>query len=140
MLRDRLRPAGDLGAFEPLLAPAIYDKIAGTAEPDLPELIRRRFARAATQESPAVADAVADSVMATNQLHGAGFLFWRFMGLPLVKRDICYRRIHPLPQVASILAPVEAAACDEILGDLERRGDGGKIPIILRPLYHHGII
>jgi hypothetical protein len=140
MLRSRLRAAGDLGALKPLLPPAICDAVAGTAEPDLPELIRRRFARAATQTPRAVADAVPDRVMATNQLHGAGFLFWRFMGLPLVKRDICYRRIHPLPQVASILTPVEAAARDEILVDLERRGDGGQIPIVLRPLYHHGII
>jgi hypothetical protein len=140
MLRSRLRTAGDLRVLKPLLPPAIYDKIAGTAEPDLPELIRRRFARAAPEESPAVADAITNRVMATNQLHGAGFLFWRFMGLPLVKRDICYRGIHTLSQVASILSPVDAAARDEILADLERRGDGGQIPIVLRPLYHHGII
>jgi hypothetical protein len=140
VLRGYLRAVDDLGALEPLLPPAVYDRVAGTAEPDLPELIRWRFARAATQAPRAVVDAVTDRVMATNQLHGAGFLFWRFMGLPLVKRDICYRRIHPLSQVASILTPVEAAARDEILADLERRGDGGQIPIVLRPLYRHGII
>ena len=137
-LRQHLRSVGDVNDLKPLLPPGIFATISGSAERDLPALIRHLSGRAPPPRP--VADAVIQAAMATNQLHGAGFLFKRFMGLPVVKRDICYRQIHPLEQVAAVLDDVEPALRRAILEDFERRGDASRVPLLLLPLYHHGMI
>jgi hypothetical protein len=131
----------ELASLQPLLPPAVFATLTGQAEPDLPELTRRLFSigksRAGERRLP---DRVIDEVMARNQMHAGGFLFRRFLGLPIVKRDIRYRGVYPLPQIAAALADVEPALRSEILADFERRGDGADTPLLLKPLYHHGII
>jgi len=111
---------------------------AATASSLLPPRSRRRVkAQMETADAPALADSVVAAIMAGNQMHAGGFLFRRYFGLPLVKRDILYRDIYPLDDISDVLADVEPALRGEILGDIERRGSINGLGAYRRILSRH---
>jgi hypothetical protein len=67
-------------------------------------------------------DAIVDTIEARNQMHMGGFLFRKFLGLPVIKRDIYFREIHSLDEIARALADLDMPLRDEIMRDVARRG------------------
>ena len=87
-----------------------------------------------------LAEAVYEEVMARNQMHAAGFAFMKYMGLPLLKRDIVFRELFSLREVKQIIAgfgeaePMQA----EIMDDLARRPPPSRFAVVHRLFYRHG--
>lgn len=75
-----------------------------------------------------------------NQMHCAGFLFMKYMGLPLFKRDIFYRNVYTLEEIYDFLNEIDEPMRDEIMGDLRRAGTGELLTGLYRILYNRGSI
>jgi hypothetical protein len=82
-------------------------------------------------------DLVIDEVMHRNQMHAAGFLFRKFMALPLLKRDLYYRDVHALDDIAAILADQPPALREAIMEDLRVRGNSAGLGSVGRLLHRH---
>jgi len=67
-------------------------------------------------------DAIVKTIMSRNQMHMGGFLFRRFLGLPAIKRDICFRQVYGFDNIAGVLADVSPSLRAEVMRDLGRRG------------------
>jgi hypothetical protein len=80
----------------------------------------------------------ADEIMKHNQMHAVGLLFYKFKNLPLIKRDIVFREIYSLAEVASFLDGVENSLRDEIIADLSRRGGPERLGYFRRLMHRHG--
>jgi len=78
------------------------------------------------------------SISQNNQMHHGGFLFIKYLGLPLLKRDIFYRELYTLEDVHQILSDVGEPLRDDILGDLRRAGSGANLRGLHRIMYRHG--
>jgi hypothetical protein len=76
----------------------------------------------------------------TNQMHTAGFLFIKYLGMPMFKRDIFYREIYSLEDVYRFLTSIEESMRDEIMSDLRRTGSGALHKGLYKILYRHGSI
>ena len=85
----------------------------------------------------ATTDAIIAAIMAHNQMHAAGFLFYNYLGLPLIKRDLLFREVQPLDAITRILNDLNPAVRDEILDDLRRRGHAKDLGVFRRILYRH---
>jgi|GEM_PF-2615095 len=79
---------------------------------------------------------IADS----NQMHAAGFLFIRHLGMPMFKRDIFYRGIYTLEDVYEFLTNLGEPMRDEIMSDLRRAGSGELNKGLWKIMYRHGSI
>lgn len=84
-----------------------------------------------------LAEAIISAIMAHNQMHVGGFLFRKWLGLPLVKRDIFYREIYTFDEISLILADLESPLRDEILADVCRRGIVTGHGTFRKMLYRH---
>lgn len=78
------------------------------------------------------------SISQNNQMHHGGFLFIKYLGLPLLKRDIFYRELYTLEDVYQFLTEIDEPLRDEILGDLRRSGSGAHLRGLFRIMYRHG--
>ena len=110
----------------------------------LPAQVRARLAPAAAGSSgdigQASADAIISAILATNQMHAGGLLFQRLLGLPMIKRDVVYRRIHTIEEMQAALAAIEEPLRAEILADLRRRGTPDRLGFWRRLLQRHSAI
>ena len=79
---------------------------------------------------------IADS----NQMHAAGFLFIRHLGMPMFKRDIFYRGIYTLEDIYEFLTNLDEPMRDEIMSDLRRGGSGDLNKGLWKIMYRHGSI
>jgi hypothetical protein len=86
------------------------------------------------------ASAAVREVLQTNQMHAAGFLFMKYLGLPLFKRDIVYRELFVLSEVKHIVGDFGFATQHEIIADLECRSAPRPRNVLKRLLYRHGFI
>lgn len=75
-----------------------------------------------------------------NQIHVGGFLFMKYLGLPIVKRDIFYREVYALEEVYRILTELNEPLRDEVMSDLRRGGTAMHLKGFRRRLYRHGSI
>jgi hypothetical protein len=75
-----------------------------------------------------------------NQVHVGGFIFMKYLGLPVIKRDIFYRELYSLEEIYRILGDFNEPLRDEIMSDLRRGGTGMNMKGILKMLYRHGSI
>lgn len=84
------------------------------------------------------AESVTDYISTRNQMHAAGFLFTKFLKLPLIKRDIVYRELFSLADVERIAASQKVPMQTQILADFANRPAplGG----VTRLLYEHGYL
>lgn len=78
------------------------------------------------------------SISQHNQMHHGGFLFIKYLGLPLLKRDIFYRELYTLEDVHQFLTDVGEPLRDDILSDLRRAGSGAHLRGLYRIMYRHG--
>jgi hypothetical protein len=81
---------------------------------------------------------VVSSISRHNQMHHGGLLFIKYLGFPLLKRDIFYREIYPLEDIYQFLTDIGEPLRDEILADLRRSGSGGQLRGLFRIMYRHG--
>lgn len=75
-----------------------------------------------------------------NQAHVGGFLFMRYLGMPVIKRDIVYREIYMLEEIYRMLSDFNEPLRDEAMSDLRRAGSGMYLKGLWRILYNHGSI
>ena len=98
---------------------------------------------AAVQPSPdGFATAVVEEVLARNQMHAAGLAFVKFLGLPLIKRDIVYREQFTLAEIEALASGLglPAALQGGIIADLDRRRPPQRRNVLRRLLYRHGFV
>jgi Rhamnan synthesis protein F len=79
-------------------------------------------------------------VSTRNQIHVGGFLFSKFLGMPVIKRDIFYREIYPLHEIDEILSQFNEPMKDHILADLRQKGTAKLLTGLRQVLYRHGAI
>ena len=75
-----------------------------------------------------------------NQAHAGGFLFMKYLGMPVIKRDIFFREIYTLEEIHHLLSDFNEPLRDEVMSDLRRAGSGMYLRGLLRILYNHGSI
>jgi hypothetical protein len=83
---------------------------------------------------------IVSTIADRNQVHVGGFFFMKYLGLPIIKRDIFFREIYALEEVHRILTDLNEPLRDEVLSDLRRGGTGKHISGFRRILYRHGSI
>jgi hypothetical protein len=83
---------------------------------------------------------IVESVARFNQAHNGGFLFMKFLGMPIFKRDIFYREVFDLPEIEDILTELKTPMKDSIIADLRRKGTARTLKGLQRILYRHGSI
>lgn len=83
---------------------------------------------------------IVSMIASRNQIHVGGFLFMKYLGLPIVKRDIFYREIYALEEVYNILTELNEPLRDEVMSDLRRGGTAMHLKGLSRRLYRHGSI
>jgi hypothetical protein len=75
-----------------------------------------------------------------NQVHVGGFLFMKYLGSPVIKRDVFFRGVYPLEEIYRILTDFNEPLRDEMMSDMRRGGTGANLRGLLRILYSHGSI
>jgi len=105
--------------------------------------LRALTSRAITMDRWAV-DSVWRQIVSTvttrNQIHVGGFLFMRYLGLPIIKRDILYRTVYAIEDIYEILSEFNEPLRDEVIADLRRTGTVDHFGPIRRLLFRHGSI
>jgi hypothetical protein len=77
------------------------------------------------EQQSALALAVAGLCCRRNPIHGGGFFFNRYLGVPLVKRDLVYREQFTLTELESNLTAVGFTEhLDEVMSEVRRKGGG----------------
>src|SRR5262249_43999349 len=87
-----------------------------------------------------LAVAAVEAIREVNQIHAAGFLFMKFFGLPLLKRDITYRELFSVPEATQIVASIYGSVSPEIADDLAKRTPPSRLNVVRRMLYCHGYV
>jgi hypothetical protein len=81
---------------------------------------------------------IVSSISRNNQMHHGGLLFIKYLGLPLLKRDIFYRELFTLEETYRFLTDIGEPLRDEVLADLRRSGSGANLKGLFRLMYRHG--
>ncbi len=129
-------------AVLPLLPLQVRDWLAGRGEARSTTLLHKigvalKWLRGTPQRKLAGADLVIDEIMGRNQMHAGGLMFRKFMGLPLIKRDVYYRGVYSLDDLAVAVADQPPALREEIMADLRRRGNSEPLGPFGRLLHRH---
>jgi hypothetical protein len=126
----------------PLLPLQVRAWIAGSGEARSTTLMHKigialKWLRGLPRPKREGADLVIDEVMGRNQMHAAGLMFRRFMGLPLIKRDLYYRDVYSLGDLAAMVADQPPDLREQIMADLRRRGNSERLGPFGRLLHRH---
>jgi hypothetical protein len=81
---------------------------------------------------------IVSSISRNNQMHHGGLLFIKYLGMPLLKRDIFYRELFTLEEIFHFLTDIGEPLRDEALADLRRSGSGANLKGLSRLMYRHG--
>ncbi|WP_428032107.1 hypothetical protein [Ancylobacter sp.] len=88
----------------------------------------RAALRALPQRREALVDEILAAVDMRSQIHSSGFLCRRFLGSPLLKRDLMFRGLYRMHELETLLRTVGAEGHDEeILADMRRKGVGSQL-------------
>jgi hypothetical protein len=107
------------------------------------EDVRQQLQAADAGREPGAIDTASPiiaAVVASNQMHTGGFLFHRFMGLSIIKRDIVFRGLYQLEEVHRALAHLPKDELADVMNDLSIRGSGDQLCAWQRLLYRHSAI
>ena len=135
-------------SFEVIYSPNdIRSGLKGMTVPDLLSLnaylpIRIRLHRDARRlQRAALEDYLIDQISTYSQIHTGGFLYRRFLGSPIIKRDLVYRAQYTLYDVENCLkAAGHEDHLHEILSDMRRKGAGSQLPLVKKIQVMEGII
>lgn len=83
---------------------------------------------------------IISAIATRNQIHAGGFFFVKYLGLPIIKRDIFYREVYLLEDIHRILSEFGEPLRDEIMADLRRGGTAANLRGLWRLLHYHGSI
>jgi hypothetical protein len=107
-------------------------------------LLRKWDAAAAGAAAPAGAARLAGDITAAvnlrNQMHYGGFLFRRYLGLPIVKRDLVYRGVYSMQEVLANVDDLDAPLFEALAADFRARPDPKRYGLLRRLFYEHGAI
>ncbi|HWL03726.1 MAG TPA: rhamnan synthesis F family protein [Xanthobacteraceae bacterium] len=84
--------------------------------------------------------AIITSVTERNQVHVGGFLFVKYLGLPVLKRDIFYRELYGMEDIYDFLTQMDEPLIEEIIADLRQKGTAKNFKGFKKVLYRHGVI
>lgn len=87
-----------------------------------------------------LANDIVETVTAEDQVRHGGFLFIKYLGLPLFKRDIFYRSLYALEDVYQFMSELDNPMRDDILADLRMAGTGALVRGLPKILLRHGAI
>jgi hypothetical protein len=126
----------------PLLPLQVRAWLAGSGEARSTTLLYKigialKWLRGSPRAKLEGADLVIDEVMGRNQMHAAGLMFRKFMELPLIKRDLYYRDVYSLDDLAAAVADQPPNLREEIMADLRRRGNSERLGPFGRLLHRH---
>jgi hypothetical protein len=129
-------------AVLPLLPLQVRAWLAGGGEARSTTLLHKigialKWLRGSPPAKPAGTDLVIDEIMGRNQMHAAGLMFRKFMGLPLIKRDLYYRDVYSIEDLAAVVADQPSGLREEIIADLRRRGNSQQLGVFGRLLHRH---
>jgi hypothetical protein len=96
-----------------------------------------KWLRGVKQPPAALPTVVIDEVMRRNQMHAAGLMFRKFFNVPIVKRDLYFRGVYSLDDLAAAVADQPPALREEIMADLRRRGHARELGPFGRLLQRH---
>jgi hypothetical protein len=80
-----------------------------------------------------LAEQIAAAVASRNQMHAGGLLFHKYLGMPLMKRDLLFRSLYRPAEIAAAIADFPMR--DVVINDLIRRGSGENLGLIKRVLH-----
>src|SRR5262249_47668876 len=83
---------------------------------------------------------IISAIASRNQIHAGGFFFVKYLGLPIIKRDIFYREVYALEEIHRILSEFGEPLRDEVMADLRRGGTAANLKGFWRLLHNHGSI
>jgi hypothetical protein len=83
---------------------------------------------------------IVSTITTRNQVHVGGFLFMKYLGLPVIKRDILYRTVYTIEEIYDALTELKVTARDEAIDDLRRTGTVAHFGLFRRLLFRHGSI
>jgi hypothetical protein len=83
---------------------------------------------------------IVSTIFRRNQMHVAGFLFMKYLGMPAFKRDIFYREVYRLEDIDDILSKLAVPMKSDILADLRKKGSQDHLRGLRRILASHGSI
>jgi hypothetical protein len=83
---------------------------------------------------------IIEAVIASNQMHTGGFLFRKFMRLPIIKRDIVFRDLYDLGEVQESLSDLPQPMREDVVNDLSHRGGSAELDPWKRLLHRHSAI
>lgn len=90
-----------------------------------PRLVRRKDGELEKLSKPELVNELCRLVAIRSQIHTGAFLYQRFMGCPLMKRDLYYRLQFRLDEIEQNLNDVRANDhFNDILADMQRKGTG----------------
>ncbi len=98
----------------------------------------QRFARLIAAQR--LSDAIVRIVERGNQIHTAGGLFARYLGMPVVKKDLAYRNIETMTDMIMLLEYLDYPDMEHVLSELRRRGSHVTLKGYRRKLYDRGYI
>jgi hypothetical protein len=133
---ERLRAALNDMAFDEMRQAVTF--IPREFQPPLHKILERPVGR--EQIAREFCDTVINLIMPQNQMHIAGFLFVKYLGLPLFKRDIVYRGLFSLAEAERAAETTNHSINSEIRDDLARRVAPTRINVLRRLFYRHGLI
>jgi hypothetical protein len=88
-----------------------------------------------------VEDHLINQISSYSQVHTGGFLYRRFLGNPIIKRDLVYRVQYSIYDVENCLETCgHEDHLDDILSDMRRKGAGNQLPLIKKIQFMEGII
>jgi hypothetical protein len=88
-----------------------------------------------------IEDHLINQISSYSQIHTGGFLYRKFLGNPLIKRDLVYRAQFTIYDVEHCLKAVgHEGHLDEILSDMRRKGNGNQLPLFKKIQFMEGLI
>ena len=87
-----------------------------------------------------LSDALVRIVERGNQIHTAGGLFARYLGMPVIKKDLAYRNVETMTDMIMLLECLKYPDMEHVQSDLRRRGSHVTLKGYRRKLYDHGYI
>jgi hypothetical protein len=116
--------------------------IAGTGDPTPTTTLHKfgvlvKWLGSTNRPERALKETIVDEIIARNQMHAAGYMFRKFLKMPMIKRDVFYRAVYSLEDLSDMVADQPAALRDEILADTKLRGNTADFGAYRKLLHRH---
>lgn len=116
--------------------------IAGTGDPTPTTTLHKfgvfvKWLGSVRPRQRTLSETIVDEIMARNQMHAAGYMFRKFLKMPMIKRDIFYRSVYSLEDLSDMVGDQPPALREEILSDTEQRGNTERFNAYRKLLHRH---